>query len=115
MKEGVEDLTEKAFPSTLPIVSFLPGDDNVEKAVFHHENLAVALKGCEDIPVLVASVTGVFRSGKSFLLNLMVTYLEHHKQSVSSQGSNVYHHATHHSQNVCLKVHSQGVLIAHNL
>ena len=85
MKEGVEDLTEKAFPSTLPIVSFVPGDDNVEKAVFHHENMAVALKGCEDIPVLVASVTGVFRSGKSFLLNLMVTYLEHHKQSVSSR------------------------------
>ena len=84
MKEGVEDLAEKAFPSALPIVSFVPGDDNVEKAVFHHENLAVALKGCEDIPVFVASVTGENRSGKSYLLNMMVTYLEHHNQSVSS-------------------------------
>ena len=46
------------------------------------------------MPVLVASVTGVFRSGKSFLLNLMVTYLEHNKQSVSSHGFSKY--------NVCL-------------
>ena len=34
------------------------------------------LKGVEDLPLLVVSVTGEFRSGKSFLLNLLTIYLE---------------------------------------
>ena len=32
---------------------------------------------------LVVSITGVFRSGKSFLLNLMITYLNHLNKYVS--------------------------------
>ena len=32
---------------------------------------------------LVVSITGVFRSGKSFLLNLMITYLNHLSKYVS--------------------------------
>ena len=44
---------------------------------FQHEVLSDALISCRDKPVVVICVTGEFRSGKSFLLNLLVTFLNH--------------------------------------
>lgn len=32
----------------------------------------------QDIPVFIVSITGVLRSGKSFILNLMKTYLDYY-------------------------------------
>ena len=34
-------------------------------------------KGTQDLPAIIVSVGGVARSGKSFLLNLMVNYLQY--------------------------------------
>ena len=42
----------------------------------HIDRLEQLLSGVLDHPVLVVSITGEFRSGKSFLLNLMTTYLD---------------------------------------
>ena len=74
---------EAAFPSTRQLVDFKSGDDDVEEAKFFDDELRRTLCECMDTPVMVVSVTGVFRSGKSFLLNLMVTYLRHLSKTVS--------------------------------
>ncbi|KAF6033677.1 hypothetical protein EB796_008013 [Bugula neritina] len=42
-------------------------------------------QGAKKLPVFIISITGVFRSGKSFLLNLMKTYLEYYSTSILSQ------------------------------
>lgn len=57
--------------------------DGKKLATFDAEKLLKLLGGCEDLPVIVVSITGVFRSGKSFLLNLLVTYLEYVSKHVS--------------------------------
>ena len=42
------------------------------------------MKGVEDYPAMVVSITGAHRSGKSFLMNLMVTYLQYLTDNVST-------------------------------
>lgn len=56
----------------LPIVEF-----NGDKAVFNDHHIEAVLKSVKELPVIVVSVAGLFRSGKSCLINLMVTYLRH--------------------------------------
>ena len=34
-------------------------------------------RGTQDLPTIIVSIGGVIRSGKSFLLNLMVNYLQY--------------------------------------
>ena len=36
--------------------------------------------GAEGLPVFIVSITGVLRSGKSFLLNLMKLYLDYYEK-----------------------------------
>ena len=57
-------------------------DDN-SLAKFHVRKLEAIMKGVEDYPALVVSITGVYRSGKSFLINLMITYLRYLSENVS--------------------------------
>lgn len=57
--------------------------DGENLASFHLDVLNDIMKGTEDLPALVVSITGVYRSGKSFLLNLMLTYLSHLSKNVS--------------------------------
>ncbi|XP_033114516.1 atlastin-2-like, partial [Anneissia japonica] len=49
------------------------------KLVLYEEKLAGILMQAQlkDIPVMVVSVAGLFRAGKSFLLNLLVKYFSH--------------------------------------
>ena len=54
-------------------------------ATFHPERLAAVMYGMEKYPALVVSITGVFRSGKSFLVNLMITYLQYLSENVSDE------------------------------
>ena len=50
-------------------------DSNITPTLYVDAVKAV-LREVEDLPLLVVSVTGEFRSGKSFLLNLMTIYLD---------------------------------------
>ena len=50
--------------------------DEAVKPTLYVDRLAAVLEEVQDIPLLVVSVTGEFRSGKSFLLNLLTIYLE---------------------------------------
>lgn len=61
-----------------PIVE-LASTSNGERPLpkFHKEIVAQVLKNVEDYPTIVVSVAGLFRSGKSFLVNLMITFLQH--------------------------------------
>ncbi|XP_064465496.1 atlastin-2-like isoform X2 [Ornithodoros turicata] len=43
-------------------------------------------KGVEDLPVVVVSIAGVFRSGKSFLFDYFIRYLEHLEGNRASKG-----------------------------
>ena len=58
-------------------------DDN-SLAKFNVGKLEAIMKGVEDYPALVVSITGVYRSGKSFLINLMITYLRYLSENVST-------------------------------
>ena len=58
-------------------------DDNNSLAKFNVRKLEAIIKGVEDYPALVVSITGVYRSGKSFLINLMITYLRYLSENVS--------------------------------
>ena len=66
--------------------------DGENLASFHLDVLKDIMKGTEDLPALVVSITGVFRSGKSFLLNLMLTYLSHLSENVSQTQIHVHVH-----------------------
>ncbi|XP_033109180.1 atlastin-2-like [Anneissia japonica] len=48
-----------------------------EKLVLNEEALEMVLTQpqLEDLPVMVLSCAGIFRSGRSFLLNLLIRYL----------------------------------------
>ena len=74
--------TDKRYTNTVQLVEFKDGDDSGKDAKFFVDNLAQTLAPCGDLPVKVISLTGVFRSGKSFLLNIIVTYLQHLQQTV---------------------------------
>ena len=63
--------------NTKKIIEFEKDQDEKPVAVFNNKALDEALEGFENVPILVICVTGEFRSGKSFLLNLLVTYLNH--------------------------------------
>ena len=69
---------KEVYSSTVKIVS-LPdvSDPNHSiKPKFDHDSLHEALDEVENFPVMVVSISGEFRSGKSFFLNLMTTYLD---------------------------------------
>lgn len=58
------------------IVDFESQNSATNKPLLDVENLeAILSQGARDIPTNVISVGGVARSGKSFLLNLIVSYL----------------------------------------
>ena len=59
---------------TLQIAEFELVEGKV-KARLHSEVLERSLQDVGSHPLLVVSISGVFRSGKSFLLNLMLSYL----------------------------------------
>lgn len=48
-----------------------------KKIVFHQENLDSVLEKCGERPLVIYTVAGKFREGKSFLLNLLLLYNEH--------------------------------------
>ena len=51
---------------------------------FNVGKLEAIMKGVEDYPAIIVSITGDYRSGKSFLMNLMVTYLQYLTDNVST-------------------------------
>lgn len=64
----------------VPIVDLTPqgsGTGMTRLSQFYKDNFVAVLKRVEEYPTIVVSVTGLFRSGKSFLVNLMITFLEH--------------------------------------
>ena len=58
----------------------IPSDIDKEHPTFDTKAFnSIIKKGkAEDLPVFVVSITGVLRSGKSFLLNLMKIYLDYY-------------------------------------
>ena len=56
----------------------------ISGAKFNVGKLEAIMKGVEDHPAIVVSITGDYRSGKSFLMNLMVTYLQYLTDNVST-------------------------------
>lgn len=58
----------------------LPNEQGADNATFFVQQLADILKNgdAENLPVYIVSITGVFRSGKSFAVNLMKTYLDYY-------------------------------------
>lgn len=62
---------------TVPIAE-LPDGGEIQTPKFHTEAFRRVFEGVpSDMPLLSIAITGMMRSGKSFLLNLMVTYLEY--------------------------------------
>ena len=56
-------------------------NENSNTATLWDETLADIIKqGLESLPVIVISIGGVARSGKSFLLNVLVSYLSYIEQ-----------------------------------
>ena len=56
-------------------------DENSNTATLRDETLADIIKQrLESLPVIVISIGGVARSGKSFLLNVLVSYLSYIEQ-----------------------------------
>ena len=56
-------------------------NENSNTATLWDETLADIIKqGIESLPVIVISIGGVARSGKSFLLNVLVSYLSYIEQ-----------------------------------
>ena len=78
----IRDKNMASGDMTLPLVTFKQGDEAAKNSKFHEESLSSALYGFEEYRLLIVSVTGVFRSGKSFLMNLMVTFLQHLSEKV---------------------------------
>ena len=84
----------ESFPDDLVcgtdrIIQFERDTEGKPIVTFDHDVLATALRGCEKKPVLVICVTGEFRSGKSFLLNLLVTFLNHLSKVSHNDGMDV--------------------------
>ena len=57
---------------------------DISHTEFNVGKLEAMMKGVEDYPAMVVSITGAYRSGKSFLMNLMVTYLQYLTDNVST-------------------------------
>ena len=56
-------------------------NENSNTATLWDETLAdIIVQGLESLPVIVISIGGVARSGKSFLLNVLVSYLSYIEQ-----------------------------------
>ena len=56
-------------------------NENCNTATLWDETLAgIIEQGLESLPVIVISIGGVARSGKSFLLNVLVSYLSYIEQ-----------------------------------
>lgn len=54
------------------LVEFEEGTNN---PVFFPDQLKITLKDVEDLPLIVYSIAGMARTGKSFMMNLFVCYL----------------------------------------
>jgi len=65
-------------------VADLPNGENVEVAEILVENYKSIFEGVDpELPLLSIAITGEMRTGKSFLLNLFLMYLEYIEQHVS--------------------------------
>jgi len=65
-------------------VAALPNGEDVELAEIMVENYQKVFEGVDpNIPLLSIAITGEMRTGKSFLLNLFLMYLEYIEQQVS--------------------------------
>ena len=65
------------YSETVKIVNLPKNDESLAAPQFDVASLDEVLAGLEEFPVLIVTISGQFRSGKSFLMNLMATYLEH--------------------------------------
>jgi len=64
-------------------VAALPNGEDIKVAEILVENYKRIFEGVDpDLPLLSIAITGEIRTGKSFLLNLFVMYMEYIEQQV---------------------------------
>ena len=66
--------------NTVKIIDFKKEGERKYKVELDEYRLNKILEPVQHIPIIVLSITGAFRTGKSFFMNLVATYLEHKSQ-----------------------------------
>ena len=77
--QGFENsqVQQTIYSQTVKFVSLPEDDDNMAHAYIDTDCFGRILEGLQDMPVMIVTISGEYRTGKTFLLNLMATYLEH--------------------------------------
>ena len=77
--QGFENsqVQQTIYSQTVKFVSLPEDDDNMAHACIDTDSFGRILEGLQDMPVMIVTISGEYRTGKTFLLNLMATYLEH--------------------------------------